>query len=675
MARNSRLLTHLRRAGLAVAALLLILVLTLSLIDWNVLKQPIERVASARSGREVRIAGKLDVDVWSWTPSVRLNGLRLGNPPWEAARPMAQVERVQLQLKLLPLLKGEVILPRVELVRPVLYLHRDPSGRANWTFRNTRPTEAPAAPPGKLPVVRDFLIQSGRLTIVDDIRRLKVEGTVQAHEKGAADDPQAFRIQGKGTINDEPFILSVMGGPLVNLDPDHPYPFDLEIEAGNIRVASNGIVRKPFDLGQLNLNVRTSGSDLADLFYLTQLALPNSPPFKLQASLERNGSQVRVSRLDGSLGRSDISGQLSIDLSRKRPRVSGDLVSKQLRLRDLVASVGGRPESDEAAEPRGASGSGTASRKSRARAADAAPPAKLRLFPTAHLQVDRVRAMDGDVHFRARAIQAGTLPLKEVAFHVKLEDGVLRLDPFVFEMPQGHLRGTASIDARRNVPETRIDVRASDIHLEQFKGKAPGATAPLGGIVQARAVFAGRGDSVHKVLSAANGRLTLILPHGEVRSAFAELTGINVARGLGLLLQADEERAEVRCGVAQFAVQQGTMHAENFVFDTENVRITGRGEIRLGPEELDLAIKGEPKKLRLARIRTPIEINGHLLKPSIGIGAGKVLKQGAIATALATVITPLAAVIAFVDPGLAEDENCAALLSSAQPAAHSGSQR
>jgi hypothetical protein len=38
------------------------------------------------------------------------------------------------------------------------------------------------------------------------------------------------------------------------------------------------------------------------------------------------------------------------------------------------------------------------------------------------------------------------------------------------------------------------------------------------------------------------------------------------------------------------------------------------------------------------------------------------VKQGAIAAALGTIVTPIAAVFAFVDPGLAKDQNCAALL-------------
>jgi uncharacterized protein involved in outer membrane biogenesis len=123
---------------------------------------------------------------------------------------------------------------------------------------------------------------------------------------------------------------------------------------------------------------------------------------------------------------------------------------------------------------------------------------------------------------------------------------------------------------------------------------------------------------------------------------------------------------EVRCGVAQFEIQDGTLRADRIVFDTRNVLITGRGAAQLGSEELDLSIKGDPKKVRLVRLRTPIEVRGHFLRPAIGIDAGHALKQGAIAAAVAVVATPLAAILAFVDPGLATDQNCAALLAGAE---------
>lgn len=652
----------LKWTGIVLVSLLVVVLLLLAFADWNRLKGPVERMASAASGRVVKIEGDLDVHSWSFTPHVRVGGLVVGNPPWEPAKqPMAQIEQIDVRVKLLPLLIGDVILPRVELIEPNVYLHRDVQGRANWTFESTKPSNAPAGEPAKLPVVRDFLIQDGKLTVRDEILKLKVDGSVQAHESLGQNETFAFRIQGKGTINQQPFHMTVGGGPLINLDPDDPYPFKVRVAAGDIRIESDGNVKKPFDLGQVELQVHAKGGDLADLYYLTQLALPNTPPFDFSAHVERDGQITTVSQLAGKVGRSDIGGELKLDSSRKRPSLTGKLESRQLRLMDLAASLGAEPPKAGSLE-----GQSEAPKPSSEGAKQAAPSkANARLFPTARLQVNRVRAMDADVRFQAGAIDAGSVPLKKVAFHIKLDDGVLQLAPFELEMPQGLVRGTARVDARGKIPESKVDVRIQNVQLDQLKGKKPDAKPPLGGIVQARAVIEGKGDSVHDVMAGADGRVSLVLPHGEVNAALAELTGINVARGVGLLLKGSDDKSEIRCGVAQFNVQDGVMRADNVVFDTKDVRIAGRGEIRLGPEELDLSIKGEPKKLRLARLRTPVEIHGQLRDPRIGVDAGKVAKQGAVAAAIGAVVAPIAAVIAFVDPGLAKDENCAALLDTA----------
>jgi hypothetical protein len=43
-----------------------------------------------------------------------------------------------------------------------------------------------------------------------------------------------------------------------------------------------------------------------------------------------------------------------------------------------------------------------------------------------------------------------------------------------------------------------------------------------------------------------------------------------------------------------------------------------------------------------------------------------VIKQGAVAAGLAVIATPIAAALAFIDPGLAKDADCAQLTDQAQ---------
>jgi AsmA family protein len=642
------------RVVFGVVAALFVVLLLLVGMGAKALKHPLERVVSARLHRSVTIVGKLGVQTWSWSPTIVMEGLTVGNPPWDITEPaLLKIERAEVRVQLLRLLRGDHILPRVYLFRPQLYLHQDKQGQTNWSFENQQPSNAPAARPSRLPVIRDLLIEEGKLTVLDDSRHLQAKGEVQAQEKARDQDAHPFKLNVHGTINKSPFVLNAAGGPLKDLTQEQPYTFELLITAGENRIRSKGRVLKPFDLGGLDLDVEANGQDLAELFYLTHLTLPNTPPYSLRAQVTRRGQHFVARHISGKLGASDIGGTVAVDASRKRPSVSGTLSSQRLRMTDLAAAFGGRADASLESNPKGSNTS--------ARVAPAVPPRPVHLFPDASLQVDRVRNMDADVTFDARQIDAGAMPVTHVSAHVLLKDGVLSLNRVVLELPQGQFSGGATIDARQAIPKVRIDVRGKDIELQQVKGKGSDSAPPLAGEMQARAVIEGRGDSVRKVLANANGGLTIILPHGEVRAAFAELAGIDVAEGIGLLLKGDE-RTEVRCGVAQFAIDDGIAHAQNVIFDTKNVLIKGSGTASLGPEELNFSINGEPKKMRLVRLRTPIEIKGRFLKPTVHLEVGHTLKQGAIAAALAVVATPLAAIFAFVDPGLAKDQNCVELL-------------
>jgi uncharacterized protein involved in outer membrane biogenesis len=178
----------------------------------------------------------------------------------------------------------------------------------------------------------------------------------------------------------------------------------------------------------------------------------------------------------------------------------------------------------------------------------------------------------------------------------------------------------------------------------------------------------GRGDSVHKAAASANGDVTVVIPGGKVRRAFAELLGVNAGKGLSLLLSKNKGETNIRCAVADFAVRDGVMRAEDVVFDTDVVKVVGSGAVNLGPETLDLTLKGESKRFSFTHLLLPITIQGTLGAPAIGVQPAATVAQGAAAVALGAVFTPFAAILPFVDPGLAKNADCAAIINQA----HSG---
>ena len=227
------------------------------------------------------------------------------------------------------------------------------------------------------------------------------------------------------------------------------------------------------------------------------------------------------------------------------------------------------------------------------------------------------------------------------------------------------------IDASKDTAITDLDVRLNQLRLEEFVTRL-GNPPALEGELLARARLHGVGNSVHKAASTADGSFVVVVPHGQIRQSFAELMGINIARAF---LINDRQQTEMRCVVAGFTAKDGTLTLDQLVLDTDVVQVTGEGTIDLDSEKMDLKLTGHPKKLRLVRIRGPINITGPISQPSAGLDARGVLAQGGLAAGLGALLAPLAALLPFVDAGLAKDANCAALLSQPQVAEVPSSRR
>ena len=641
--------------GSILALLVIGIAILIAVWDWNWFRGPAARLASARMHREVTITGDLKVHPFSWQPSATVEGVQIANPSWAGGKApgrsqMADIGRIGVQIRLAPLLGGHLDLRLLRFDQARVALQRDAHGRANWDFSDGR---APAQPM-KLPPIRDFIINDGHLTLQDAKRRLNFAGTLNASEKLGAEN-RGFEMRGQGQLNAQPFTLLVTGGPLLNIDRTKPYPFDAEIRAGETYVTARGAAPKPFDFGQFYMNATARGQDLADLYGLTGVALPNSPPYNLHGRLSRDGATFTIDGLGGRVGSSDLAGRLSVRTGRERPLLKADLRSRSLDFADLGALFGGAPKTGKVASPVQVATARVMQQQQR-------------LLPDATLKVDRIRSIDADVAYRAASIRNAPVNLRSGSAHVKLDAGVLRADPVAFDLPQGRIGGSVQLDARKALPVTDMDLRLSNARLEHMLPSRGGAM-PVSGAFVGRARLRGTGDSVHRAFANANGEVMLAVPNGEIRRAFAELLGVNVVKGLGLLLSKDQQSTPIRCGVAHFQAVNGVFDADRIVFDTGPVLVTGAGTVNMDTERLDLQAKGHPKKFQLVRLKAPVTVKGSLLAPKLGVETGGAIAQGGAAAALATVLSPLAVLLPFIDPGLAKDANCAGLVAEA---AHQG---
>jgi AsmA family protein len=642
----------LRWLGAILSLLAIAVAIFVSVFQWNWLRGPLDDYLSARMHRQVVIHGDLSAHIWSWTPSATAAGITVAQPAWAGAGPMATLPRLTIALDLKALLGGRLVLTQVDAEHPSVDLRRDAAGRENWNFG---PPGQPA-PPLRLPPIRHFTIEDGRLVLDDAQRKLHFVARVSSNEQINGYARGRFALTGRGTLNATPFTADITGGPLIDVDPDRPYPFKTDIHAGGTHVVADGTIPRPFDLGVFQASGHVSGEDLANLYYLTGLTFPSSPPYFLAGRMNRNGDRIDIAGLTGRIGTSDIAGHLvAIKPPHGRADLTGELVSRRLKLADLAATIGGAP--------RGALKGAVVSPTEQAEANELT--AEHRILPDARLDIGRMRQMDADIRYRAESVDAGPLPVRQLSLRARLDNGLLTIDPLALTLPQGALAGSVRLNARGATPVTTINLALTNAQVQELLPASKGPP-PFTGALQARARLTGAGASVRTAAGAANGVVAVVIPQGQMRQLLAELMGIDVGRSLFLYLAKDQKPTPVRCAVAEFKAQDGVLTAQRLLIDTGVVLAQGKGTINLRDETLDLSLSGKPKHVSLLRIAAPITLKGRLDDPKPGVDIVKALPQLGVSAALGVFAAPAAAILPFIVGGGAKDANCAALLAEAE---------
>ena len=148
---------------------------------------------------------------------------------------------------------------------------------------------------------------------------------------------------------------------------------------------------------------------------------PATPNYDLATHIDRKNARFELTGIRGRVGDSDLEGQLTVDKPKDRRTVTADLTSRRLVFADLLAVIGGGPKASVV----------------KASAKAPAPTPSGRLMPDARLQTDRLGTMDATLKYRALAVVTAKWPLKRFALDLKLDDGLLTLNPIRFDFPQG----------------------------------------------------------------------------------------------------------------------------------------------------------------------------------------------------------------------------------------------
>jgi AsmA family protein len=590
----------------------------------------VEKRAGVALGREFKI-GDLQIN-WSWAPRIQLHDVLIGGAA-EGAPPLLEAVAVDLRIRLLPLLRGDVVLPHLQLDQPKLALHVDEKGVPNWSFSKNpaAATAAEVATPderAEAPVIGELVIKDGQLKYDDDAKDLQLEGSIST-ATGEAEKTESITLDAKGKLQGKAMKVEFVGGSLLALrDSDAPYPLDLSASYGGTEVTVKGTATDPFKLEAANIDLTLKGPDLSEIFPLLGVPAPPTPPYNLKGNLVREGETWHFTKMQGRIGDSDIVGEVKIDYGPEKPVLTANLVSNNLDFDDLAPLVGAPPDTNE-----------TASAEQKKVAAQLEQ--KDELFPDVPLNVNLLDVMDMEVTLDAKKVNAANyLPVDALSGTVTVRGGKAVVKPLEIAIAGGSLEGALSLDSNHKPSVAAADIKLRNLELKAFfKGSQFFETTE--GKLGADIDISGQGKSLAEVMGTSDGKTFFTMTGGALSGLLIEAAGLDIAEAL-VLYVGDDARVPIRCAAGPINLVKGVGKFDRIIMDTTDSVLYIWGESNLRKETLVMDIFADAKDFSVLDMDAPVHLEGKIRAPEISIGKG--------------VPIPL------IEPGDAQDVDCNLLL-------------
>jgi uncharacterized protein involved in outer membrane biogenesis len=604
-----------RKWGIALLSVLAILTLGVVMFDWNLLKDYTEARVQAATGRQLEIGGDLDVDL-GWYPRVRMERVRFANTEWGSAPVMFEAEVLEFSVAVWEWLNGRLRVPEVSLSRPSILLEKHPDGRGNWILERSQRDR------NKAPHIDVLTVDNGRIRYRSPQIGTDISATVATIAHPEQGSGLVTATTGEGRFYDTPLRFQGQGGSILRLEDERsPFPIDLSIKTDDAQASFRGTITALTKLDAADLRFNLRGGNLSSLSSLARVNLPKTPPFSAAGRLKHEGELWAFHDLAAKVGENDAAGFFSITTGEPRPFVRADLTARHL---DLTAFQ--HPAEGERTER--------------------------------PLLFERLRNLDADIKLTATDVDWRKLPLGRLKVEATLKDGRLVLDPLTIGLAGGTVQGNAVVDASQTPPKSDLSAEFRKLQLGQLLPRLEGERAGFGAL-GGRTKVSAQGNRPRAMLASLEGEAGFAMSGGHISNLALELIGLDAGEALRFLIGSDRQVA-IRCAVADFAIQQGTMETRTFVFDTTDTAILGGGTIDLDKQTIDFTLRPRPKDMSLLSIRAPIHVTGSLLKPDFQPDMSAIIRGGA-AVLLGALALP-AAILPLIETGPGKDSDCRALI-------------
>lgn len=551
-------------------------------------RQLVDRVR-AETGRELAVSGEFSLSLW---PALALEaeGVTFSDLA-ESGRPeMVSIRRLEFELRLRPLLSGEIAVDRMVLVEPVVRLEIDAEGRGNWDLGGGGGGAQPAGP--GLASLGDLRLEDGRLSWRD--ARSGASGELSDIDAAvtAPGGGGAATVEGAAVWNGERVTVTVEAGGLRELLAGGGAPLRLTLEAAPAVVRFDGTASAAE--GRAAGALEVSGPSARRLAEWAGAPLPEGGTgfgaFRVAGALEATAARVALTGATLTLDETTATGELAAEPGGERPRVTGRLEAGAV---DLAAYL-----------PPSSGGSAPGWRE-------------------AEVEFGPLGAVDAELRLTLAGLRAGGMAFGRTVAEVALDAGRLTVAVPETTLHGGEGTGRLEVDASAEPPAIRAEASLTGFRARPLLTAAAGFDR-LDGAGRMRVSLATAGRSEREWVEALGGDGSVRLTDGTIRGIDLAAMALNLQsafRTVGTMGGGNTDFSEMS---GSFRIQNGVLRNNDFLLLSRLLRLRGAGTVNLPRRTLSYrlepdavaAIPGPAGLLGSTGVAVPVIVEGPWSSPS-----------------------------------------------------------
>lgn len=589
-------------------------------------KNQLQSRFESATGRKLTIGGDVSLRLLP-TIALTANDVTVANAPGAASKDMARIKRLEVRLKLMPLLSGNFAVERFVLVDPVINLEKDKNGKPNWDLSKAepgKPQTAPAtAPPAKKDKggvsgvqLADVRVTNATITYRDGqtVHKFSKVSLTVNQEGGAA----PLRIEGAFDLRGRALSVKALLDNPNSLQEKKGARFSLDVRADTISLSLKGKIEPgdaPKGSGSIDLRVPSLSALAAWLTGAKEQKGPTPGALSLTSGVAINGQSVALDGFKLTLDKITATGRVAVAFAGV-PSVTGKIAASPLDLTPYMPPEG----TSSAAKPSAKPGS---------------PSTASSGWSTAPIDASALHAFNADLTLDLGAVRVRRFLIDKAALRVQVQKGAMTVTANQLALFGGNGKGTLRLAALSKGVAVAPNLTFAGVKAERLLTAMSGKSR-LQGNANIVLNVNGQGASQRAIVSSLRGRVRAVFTNGAIRgfNLAAMLRDLNpgaIASGFN-----DQHKTDFAELSATFVGNKGTFTTKDIKMSSPLVRLTGEGSVFMPPQTLDLllkpklvgSIKGQGGKFDRSGVVIPVRVQGPWSKPSFKPDFAAAIKSG-----------------------------------------------